>query len=134
MSVSNNEFDGFYFNPKGEDEVEFSFFKFNTDDDRGEKVEGSELGDMYHIILWESDQTGIPQITDDYEAILIDPTFYAKSLTEGTLPTYGIIVRKTTKSDKFIETYYEKFKKSVELALETIKKLSEKKKRWRVEL
>lgn len=134
MKVATNDYDGFYFNPKGEIEVEFSFFKFNTDDDRGEKVEGSSLGDMYHIILWESDETGIPQIIDDYEAILIDPTFYAKNLTEGTSPTYGIIVRKTTKSNKFIESYYEKFQMSVEKALETIKKLSEKKKRWRVEL
>jgi hypothetical protein len=129
MNVSNSDFDGFYFSPKGEDEVEFNFFKFNEESDRGEKVNNSDLGDMYHIILWEPDEIGLPVIKDDFEAILVDPKFYAKNITEGSSPSYGIIVRKTTESFKFIESYHEKFKKSVEVAVEKINALSSKKKK-----
>lgn len=131
MKVSINEYDGFYFNPnpKNDGEVEFSFFRYNEEADRGEKLEASELGDMYHIILWESDDTGLPKIVDDYEAILIDPTFYAQCLTEGARPSYGIIIRKTTQSFKFVQSYYEKFERSVEVAMQTLKKLSDKKRK-----
>ena len=129
MTVTKIEFDGFYFSPKGEEEVEFNYFKFNEDSDRGNKVGNNEMGDMYHIILWESNDDGLPEIVDDYEAILIDPVFYAESLTKSVKPSYGIIVRKTTESFKFIESYYQKFEKSVEVALEKIKELSSKNKR-----
>lgn len=128
MKVSVNEFDGFYFQPRGEDEIEFNYFKFNQDVDRGQKVDNNSMGDMYHIILWTPDDIGIPEIKDNYEAILIDPVFYAESLTKSNSPSYGVIVRKTTESFKFVETYLVKFEKSVENALTTIEEMAKKQK------
>lgn len=119
-----NEYDGFYFQPtKDEEGVEFNYFKFNEDKDRGYKVEITEMGDKYHIILWKSAEDGLPFIDDNYEAILIEPVVYAQHLVSGTIPMYGVIVRKTTESFKFVESYLEKFEDSVKKAIEKINNL-----------
>jgi hypothetical protein len=119
-----NEYDGFYFQPtKDEEGVEFNYFKFNEDKDRGDKVEISEMGDKYHIILWKSSENGLPFIDDNYEAILIEPVVYAQHLVSGAIPMYGVIVRKTTESFKFVESYLEKFEDSVKKAIEKLNNL-----------
>jgi hypothetical protein len=132
MNVSNSDFDGFYFQPTGNDGVEFNYFLFNEEKDRGPKVDNSSMGDMYHIILWKSDEIGLPEIQDNYEAILIDPVFYARQVTESNSPSYGVILRKTTESFKFVESYLEKFENSVKTAIEKIEELkkSKQKKGW----
>jgi hypothetical protein len=131
MSVSISEFDGFYFNPKGDEEIEFNYFKFNEEKDRGNKVGNNDMGDMYHIVLWSPDEIGLPEIRDNYEAILIDPIFYAESLTKSNNPSYGVIIRKTTESFKFVDSYLVKLEVSVEKAIETMQELAtKKKKRW----
>lgn len=99
-------YDGFYFNPTKEDDgVEFSYFKFNEDKDRGEKIEGSEIGDKYHIIILKPSESGVPYIDDNFEAILVEPTTYIEHLTNCNVEFFGVIVRKTTKSFKFVEYY-----------------------------
>ena len=127
MTVSATEFDGFYFQPIGDDEVEFNYFLFNEEKDRGSKVDYSSMGDMYHIILWKPDEMGLPEIEDNYEAVLVDPAFYARQVTESNIPSYGVIIRKTTESFRFVDTYLEKFENSVKIAVDAIEKMSKSK-------
>lgn len=123
MSAS-NDFDGFYFQPTTDDDgVEFNYFKFNEDKDRGEKIEVSGIGDKYHIILWKSSENGLPYIDDNFEAILSEPAVYAQHLTSGTVPMYGVIVRKTTESFKFVDTYLARFEESINNAIEKLNNL-----------
>lgn len=130
LKVDVSSFDGFYFHPVSEEDVGFDFFQFNTHEDRGEKVVENDMGDMYHIVLWSNNEDGIPEINDQYEAILIDPVFYASRLVESHKPSYGVIVKKTTKSFKFIDTYMIRFEESVKKAIETIMNSEKPKKRW----
>jgi hypothetical protein len=87
---------------------------------------------MYHIILWSFGVEDVPEIKDNYEAILVDPVFYAKQTTECNSPSYGVILKKTSESYRFVETYVEKFEDSVKKALSTIDELNKtkQKKGW----
>ena len=55
MSEPNaTQFDGFYLMP-GNDEgsLKLSYFDFLDDFDKGEKVDGTKFGDMYHVVLFK---------------------------------------------------------------------------------
>lgn len=81
------------------------------------------MGDNFHIVIWKYDDIHLPRIEDNYEAILIDPITYAKQLIDSSVPMYGVIVRKTTESFKFVESYIDRFDESVKKAIDTINKL-----------
>jgi hypothetical protein len=117
------EYDGFYFQPVANDDVEISYFKFNEDKDRGDKIEGSSLGDLYHIVIWKYSDSSVPFIDDRYEAILIDPITYVNNLLNSTEPMYGVILRKTTESFRFIDSYIVRFEESVDKAVKALTKL-----------
>ncbi len=121
--TTDNDYDGFYFQPVSTEDVEISYFKYNEDKDRGIKVGGSKMGDNFHIVIWKYDDIHLPRIEDNYEAILIDPITYAKQLIDSSVPMYGVIVRKTTESFKFVESYIDRFDESVKKAIDTINKL-----------
>ncbi len=118
-----NDYDGFYFQPVSNDDVEISYFKYNEDKDRGEKVNGSEMGDIFQIVIWKYSDNSLPAIDDNYEAVLVDPVTYAKQLIDSSVPMYGVIVRKTSESFKFVESYINRFDQSVKKAIETLNKL-----------
>ena len=70
--------------------------------DRGEPIEGTDLGEKYHIILFKSHPTEDRYIDLDYfEAILVDPIEYISGLIPGGF--YGVVARKTTTSGKIID-------------------------------
>ena len=98
------KYDGFTIVPDGE----FGFSKivfFELDDEckNGTPIENTELGDMYHVIIYRinKDKTDI-EFDENFEAIFVDPVFYAKRL----LPTfYCTFIRKTNKSVKWVEEF-----------------------------
>jgi hypothetical protein len=74
----------------------------------GEKVEGTELGDWYHIILFKMDEEGNPKNLDMFEGILVRPMEYIS----GLIPSdwYGVICRKTTTSSTFVQKLFDSLK------------------------
>lgn len=109
--ASEDNFDGIYFIPSDEEnEVSVAFFKFKEDDKMGEKVGSSEMGDMFHIALFKTGEDGIPEFDGDFEAILVDPITYIKSVTDMQL--YGCLLRKTEKSGNWWSDYLTKTQES----------------------
>lgn len=98
-----SEYDGFYFLP-GDDDTELNIAYFNyQEEDIGEKVQGSSVGDFYHIVFFRSDENGRPVYDETFDAILGDPSVYVRNLIGANL--FGIIAKKTTKSKDWIEDY-----------------------------
>ena len=82
----------------------------NTYEDRGEPIGGNSIGDSYHVILCKdhpTDEEKFDQV-DTFEAILADPLEYIS----GLIPAgwMGIIAKKTTTSDEFVEKVVDCFK------------------------
>jgi hypothetical protein len=74
--------------------------------DGGTKIGGSELGDNFDIILFKEDMDGKLIEPDRFEAILMEPLEYISTLITGDW--YGIIARKTTTSQKFVNEIFDK--------------------------
>lgn len=90
-------YDCFSFLP-GEDDDTLSIEFGEYADENSIKVGGSELGDLYHIILYKYKKDDKLDF-DNFEAILGCPLEYASTLIPAGF--YGIIAKKTTTSDTF---------------------------------
>jgi hypothetical protein len=104
--AKNENFDAFFFMPGPEEDlvkVEGATYK-----DPGESVEGSSMGNMYHIMLFKQDEDGAPIEPDLFEAILVEPLEYISRLI--TCDFYGLIAKKTTTSNEFIQKSFDKLK------------------------
>lgn len=115
--MSEEQYDGFYFLPPDEEEVEgvkLSFFRFNSDEFRGKPVGGTKIGDNYHIAFFRSNDEGQPVFDEEFEAIFADPVVYVKSLVGSDI--YGCVLRKTENSHKWWDVYLTNTKKECELA------------------
>ena len=68
----------------------------------GEKIGGTSLGDLYHIVLFRDSKENPEEYGefDDFEAIRACPLEYVSGLIPGGF--YGIIARKTTTSHKLL--------------------------------
>lgn len=102
--VKSKDFDGFFFIPGEEEDtirVEGCNYK-----QKGEELEKSEMGNMYHIILFKQDEEGNPIKQDMFEAILSDPLEYMSNLIPQDW--YGLICKKTTTSTKFAKETFDK--------------------------
>jgi len=98
------DFDGFYILPhKQDDGLRLSFFDFNDDFEKGKRVDGTSLGDMYHVVFLKQGEDGNPEFDDHFEAIFADPEVYVKGLLGANV--YGCMVRKTENSYKWVEEY-----------------------------
>ena len=101
------DFDGFYILPHKEDDgLRLSFFDFNDDFEKGKRVDGTSLGDMYHVVFLKQGEDGNPEFDDHFEAIFADPEVYVKGLLGANV--YGCMVRKTENSYKWVEEYLKK--------------------------
>lgn len=95
--------DGIAFFPKNNDELDLRGFEYN----KKSKYVTHTLGNMYHIMIYKVNENGYLIDKDNFEAILTDPHVYASNLI--ICGFYGVIVKKTKKSRKFIDELFEKF-------------------------
>lgn len=103
------DFDGFYFLPgDNENEMQFAYFKVNEEHFSGKPVDGTEIGDMFHIAFFRQEEDGTPTFDEDFEAIFVDPTVYVEGLIGGNL--YGCVFRKTEKSNTWWSEYLNRAK------------------------
>lgn len=95
--------DGVAFFPKDNDSLDLRGFEYRN---KGKYVT-SELGNYYHIMIYKLNDKGFLIDRDNFEAILTDPYVYTSNLILSGF--YGVVVKKTKKSKKFIDELYEKF-------------------------
>lgn len=95
--------DGVTFFPKPNDELDLRGFAYRDNS----KYVISELGNYYHIMVYKINENGFLIDKDNFEAILTDPHVYTSNLILSGF--YGVVVKKTKKSRKFIDELYRKF-------------------------
>jgi len=104
--LNEEDYDTYLFLP-GEQEnnvhVQGSMYK-----DPGTKLDGSMLGDCYHIILFKEDDDGSVINLDLFEAILSSPLEYISMLMPNDW--YGIICKKTTTSHPYVQKTFDNIK------------------------
>lgn len=100
---SMKDFDGFYLLP-GRDETEaaFKFFKFKDSSELGNTIDGSDIGDMYHVAFFRKTDSGV-EFDENFEAIFADPVVYANGLLGGNI--FGTFLKKTENSDIWWNDY-----------------------------
>ena len=102
--MKNDNFDAFFFVPgPEEDSVSVEGAKYR---DPGESLDMSELGNMYHIMVFKRDDEGNPIDPDLFEAILIEPLEYVSRII--TCDFYGFVAKKTTTSGSFVTNIFDK--------------------------
>ena len=113
QSSALKEYDGFYFLPHydGDDEgLRFDFFRFMDEYANGVKKDHSEMGDMYHIVFIKQNDEGDPVLDENFDAIFVDPVEYVNNLLGADL--FGCVIRKTDKSEEWLEKYLTRIKES----------------------
>lgn len=132
MSFNRNDFpkeyDGFYFLPPDNDKtlgVNYHFFNFKDEYKDGTPIEGTTVGDKFHIVFFRRDENGEAVFDDSFEAIFACPVTYVHGLI-GT-EIYGCVCRKTDKSDKWFENYLNKVTKGsiMRKMISTLKSVAE---------
>lgn len=96
--MKKSKFDVMFFLPGVKDEtvhIEQQVYK-----KPGKKLDGSVLGDAYHIVLFRLDDDEMVDL-DNFDAILIDPLTYISQLIPQNW--YGLVAKKTTTSKKFLK-------------------------------
>ena len=106
------EFDAIFFMPTDNNNIHI---QSNVYKNKGTPIEGSIVGDKWHIILFqeedeENDRDLIIKNFDTFEAIFSDPREYISDLIQ--CGWYGIISRKTTTSSTFYQDALAKFQDS----------------------
>jgi hypothetical protein len=97
------KYDGFYILPGDEDGLKLSYFDFKDDFDKGEKIGGNEMGDMYHVIFMKPGKDSLPILDDHFEAIFAHPETYVKNLLGADI--FGCFIKKTENSWKWVDDY-----------------------------
>ena len=108
--LKNRDFDGinFYRNENGDFEV--SAFNYKTP---GTKLEGSSLGELYDIIIFNEES---PKMPERFQAVLISPLDYiSRIIDDGFL---GVVAKATTNSDNFMTDAFNHMSKRVEEYIE----------------
>lgn len=114
--MTDKKFDGFYFLPGDEDsDLTLKYFTFNAPEFMDAKpVDGTEVGDMYHIAFFRKSDDGDPIFDESFEAIFACPRTYIKQLAGFGL--YGCVLRKTEKSGKWFDDYLNGIKNKITMA------------------
>jgi len=97
------KYDGFYILPGDEDGLKLSYFDFKDDFDKGKKIGGNEMGDMYHVIFMKAGDDSLPMLDDHFEAIFAHPETYVKNLLGADI--FGCFIKKTENSWKWVDDY-----------------------------
>ena len=75
----------------------------------GEKIGGNSMGDEYHVILFKEHEDGKLYDVDKFEAIFADPYEYISNLI--TQNWFGILAKRTSTSDAFVQKTFDKLMK-----------------------
>jgi hypothetical protein len=75
--------------------------------EQGEKVGGSEMGDLYDIIVFRMDDEYNVTDLDKFEGILIEPREYVSRMIKQDW--YGMVSKKTTTSYKLVDDIFAKW-------------------------
>lgn len=75
--------------------------------DKGTKLDGSTMGDCYHIIIFREDDEGAMIDLDKFEGILSAPVEYISRMIQENW--FGIVCRKTTTSEEFVNRTFANF-------------------------
>jgi hypothetical protein len=106
-SIKNEDPDAIFFVPTDTADGSLHVETKNLND-QGEKLDGSPMGDCYHVILFKVDEEGDPKFLDRFEAILVKPLEYISMLIPDDW--YGIVCRKTTTSGEFVQKMFDELK------------------------
>lgn len=99
----NKNFDGLNFFRNDDGDIEVGGFNFKT---FGEKLPGSEMGDLYDIIIYS--ESALENDPERFKAILISPLEYiSRMMNDGFL---GIVSKATTTSEDFMNEIFEQLK------------------------
>lgn len=115
MGIPKNlTYDVVYFLPhedeEGNEGLKYQFCELK-EEDLGQPVEQSSMGDKWHLIFFKEGEDGLPMLEDNFEAILVDPATYLRGLLGARV--YGCVVRKTDKSQKWVDNYLNDVLKTV---------------------
>jgi hypothetical protein len=97
------KYDGFYILPGDDDGLKLSYFDFKDDFDKGKKIGGNAMGDMYHVIFMKAGEDSLPILDDHFEAIFANPETYVKNLLGAEI--FGCFIKKTENSWKWVDDY-----------------------------
>jgi hypothetical protein len=105
--LTDKKYDTYFFLPSEDDNI---LIQGNDYKDPGEQIGGNSIGDCYHIILFQQGEEGETTSLDKFDAILGAPLEYISEM----LPNgwFGIISRKTTTSNVFVEDTFDKLKET----------------------
>jgi hypothetical protein len=100
--------DGVTFLPANGDltKLDIKGFKYS----KKSKYETSNLGHLYHIMIYKCDDDGMITHPDNFVATLTDPYVYVSSIIECGF--YGVVTRKTKASNKFMKEMFSGLLKS----------------------
>jgi hypothetical protein len=105
--LTEEDYDAYFFLPH-ESLRDAITIQGNVFNDPGTKIDGSSSGDCYHILLFKQDEEGNPIHLDLFDGILTAPLEYMDRLIPDDW--FGIICRKTTTSNKFIQDTFDNIK------------------------
>tara|TARA_R110000868_G_scaffold213896_3_gene464055 strand:+ start:1125 stop:1505 length:381 start_codon:yes stop_codon:yes gene_type:complete len=109
--LSTIDYDGIFFLPGDKtDEMVISKFDFTEDMANGRYEDKTELGEIYHVLLFQ-EKDGEIKFDETFEAIFGDPASYVDHLLGSGV--YGCVVKKTNKSGKWLEDYLKTLKEDV---------------------
>ena len=97
------EYDTIFFVPHPEDDeqVKIEVAQYKT---TSEKVPGSEMGDMFEIILFRLDEEDKVTDLDRFDGILTEPRTYVSRMIKDDW--YGMVSRKTTTSNTITDKVF----------------------------
>ena len=102
--LQDKEHDAYFFLPGPKEDT--IHLEGATYKDAGENVGGSNMGSAYHVILFKEDPEGELVDIDMFDAIFMDPLEYMSGLLPSGI--FGIMARKTTTSNNFIQKTFDK--------------------------
>lgn len=101
------DFDVLWFLPLEDDETSLRISS-NVYKDAGEPVDTGAMGYTWHIMLFKTSEENDIEKLDHFEGVLMEPREYISTLIPQGW--YGMVARKTTTSNKFIQDVIDTFK------------------------
>lgn len=96
--------DGVHFLPVKKGGLDIKGFLY----DKKSKYDKQELGQVFHILIYQCNSTGKIYNVDSFEAILLDPYIYVYNLINCDF--FGVVSKKTKQSHKFIKKILKQLK------------------------